>query len=362
MKSKAMVLYQFNQPMEMRDIEIPVLTKGQVLVRIDIAGICGSDVHQYKGEDPRVPLPIILGHEGVGRIAAMQGERYDVNGEKLHEGDYIIWNRGYTCGSCESCVILKEPSLCKNRKVYGINISSDTPPYLNGCYSEYIILSARTDIFKVREDIEPEVLVTASCSGATTAHGFSMINNCMGKTVLIQGPGPLGFYSIAFAKNLGASKIIMIGGSEKRLELCSEFGATDVINRKKTTTEERRERVMEITGGKGVDLVIEAAGRSGVVEEGIKLARVGGTYLTMGFAQPAGLQSLDFYNEVVKKNLTIKGVWVSDCSHTFMALELCKKEAELFKKLVTHKVSLDEANYGIELMRSKEALKVVIKP
>ncbi len=256
----------------------------------------------------------------------------------------------------------KEPSLCTSRRVYGINIGCADAPYLNGCYSQYIILSPETDIFRIEEEIPSEVLVTASCSGATTAHGFDLIDNCLGQTVLIQGPGPLGIYSIMFAKYLGASEIIVLGGSEMRLELCKEFGATMLLNRKITTKEERFQFVMDKTGGRGVDLVVEAAGASGVVEEGIKLVRPGGTYLSMGFAQPAGVQQVEFYREVVKKNLRIQGVWVSDSSHTFRAMELCRKNADLFSKLVTHRLPLAEANRGLDLMAKKEALKVVLKP
>lgn len=362
MKSQAMVLRHFQRPMEMTEFEIPALQPGQVLVRIDTAGVCGSDVHQFRGEDPRVPLPIILGHEGVGHIAGLSGKRFSVQGKQLKEGDRILWNRGYTCGRCISCAVDKEPSLCTNRRVYGINVGCEEQPHLNGCYSQYIILSPQTDIFDIDEEVPSEVLVTASCSGATVAHGFSMIENCLGKTVLIQGPGPLGIYSIMFARSLGASKIIVIGGSELRLGLCREFGATHILNRHEMTQEQRREAVMQLTNGRGVDLAVETAGTHGTAEEGLKLVRTGGTYLTMGYAQPAGMEQIDFYSDVVKRNLHLQGVWVSDSSHTYQAMELCKKNATLLEKLVTHKLPLSQANQAIDLMIQKKALKVVLKP
>ncbi len=287
MKNKAMLLTGFKKPLELLEFEIPKLNNGQILVKIEAAGVCGSDVHMWKGEDPRTPLPMILGHEGVGSVAHICGERNYVNGENIKSGDLILWNRGITCGKCFACKILNEPSLCENRKVYGINMSSSVSPYLNGCYSEYIILNENTDIFKINEKIDPAILVSASCSGATMAHAYDMVKNSVGDSILIQGPGPLGVYAVAFAKESGASNIIVIGGSKDRLDLCREFGATTILNRHDLTVEDRKEKVFEITGGRGVDLVVEATGTKGTVEEGIKLLRSGGTYLSTGFAQPA---------------------------------------------------------------------------
>ncbi|MDR2655373.1 MAG: zinc-binding dehydrogenase [Oscillospiraceae bacterium] len=361
MKSRAMVLEKFGASLKASEIDIPVLEEGQVLVKIDIAGVCGSDVHIARGHDPRVPLPIILGHEGVGHVAAVKGERSYVQGGAVHEGDKIMWNRGYSCGRCASCLIHKEPSVCKDRKVYGINMSCETAPYLNGCYAEYMILSPLTDLFIVDGSIPSDVLVTTACSGATVAHGFDMVNTHIGQTVLIQGPGPLGAYAAMFAKSTGASEVIVTGGSQNRLEVCRKFGATMALNRRRTTEAERYEIVMERTRGNGVDLVVETAGSPGVVEEGIKLVRPGGTYLSIGFSQPAGIQRLDFYKDVVKKNVRIQGVWVSDCRHTFLAMELCRQHPEAFRNLVTHSFPLERANEALAAMAGREAMKAVLE-
>lgn len=362
MKSKAMVLTEFNKPLECIEFEIPTLEEGQVLVKIEAAGVCGSDVHMWKGEDPRTPLSIILGHEGVGRVVDVCGNKKYVNGEQLESGDLILWSRGMTCGKCFSCKVLNEPSLCENRKVYGINISSFEEPHLNGCYSEYIILRENTDIFKVDEEVDPAILVSASCSGATIAHAYDMTKISVGDSVLIQGPGPLGVYAVAFAKELGASNIVVIGGSKERLELCKEFGATEVLNRHDLTIEERRKKVFEITQGRGVDLVVEATGTKGTVEEGIKLLRLGGTYLSTGYAQPAGFEQIDFFTDVVRKNITIKGTWVSDTRHTYQAMKLVLNNKELFSKLISHRFTLECANEAIQAMNSKKALKAVLIP
>jgi threonine dehydrogenase-like Zn-dependent dehydrogenase len=362
MKSKAMVLREFKKPLECMEFEIPALKEGQILVKIEAAGVCGSDVHMWKGEDPRTPLPIILGHEGVGRVVDICGSRKYVSGEDINNGDLILWSRGMTCGKCYACKVLNEPSLCDNRKVFGINMGCLDEPDLNGCYSEYIILRENTDAFKINEEIDPAILVSASCSGATIAHAFDMTEISMGDTVLIQGPGPLGVYAVAFAKESGTSNIIVIGGSKDRLDLCKEFGATTILNRRELSLEERRKKVFEITNGRGVDLVVEATGTKGTVEEGIKLLRSGGTYLSTGYAQPAGIEEIDFFNDVVRKNIKIQGTWVSDTRHTYQAMNLVMKNKKLFSKLISHRFSLEDANEAIEAMNSKKALKAVLIP
>lgn len=361
MKTKAMVLKQFNQPLEPQEFDINPLQQGQVLVKMLAAGVCGSDVHISKGEDPRIVLPLIPGHEGVGTIQELAGNIATVDGEPLRVGDRILWNRGVTCGNCYYCLILKEPSLCSGRKVYGISCGqpADNP---NGCYSQYIVLLKGTALFKIPADIDPAALVSASCSGATIAHAFDLTEVRTGDTVVVQGPGPLGIYAAAFARNRGATRVIVIGGTAERLDLCKKFGATTVLNRKETTAEERREAILALTHGRGADIVVEAAGFADAFAEGIGLLRNGGSYLCTGYAQPVGQVQLDPYLQLVRKNIKVQGVWVSDVSHTRQALELVLSAPELFGQMITHRFSLDEANCALEAMAGRSALKAVIVP
>ena len=357
-----MVLEAFNQPLVMRDFEIPTLQDGEVLIRLEAAGVCGSDVHMLRGEDPRTPLPIILGHEGVGRVLEVKGEKRTVEGELLKSGDLILWNRGVSCHRCFHCAVLNEPSLCKNRKVYGINRSSKVAPYVNGCYSQEMLLTADTDIFKVTGEVDPAILVSASCSGATVAHAFDLHRPDFGDTVLIQGPGPLGVYAVAFAKQMGAQEIIVIGGSENRLQTCREFGATLTLNRRELSLEDRKQAIMDKTRGRGVDFAIEAVGDPSAVHEGIKLVRSGGAYVSIGFSQPPGNCQIDFFQEVVSKNLKIQGVWVSGTRHTWQAMKLVLERPELFARMITHRFSLEQANEALAAMAQRDALKAVLVP
>ena len=192
MKTRAMVLEAFNAPLKMHELEIPVLEDSEVLVMIDAAGVCGSDVHMWKGEDERTPLPIVLGHEGVGTVVDVKRRKQYVTGETVKEGDRILWNRGVSCNGCYYCTVLNQPWLCPTRKVYGINRSLAEPPGLNGCYAEHLILAAYTDCFKIGGEIDPAILVSASCSGATVAHAFDEHRFSYGSVVTDSRTGPSG--------------------------------------------------------------------------------------------------------------------------------------------------------------------------
>lgn len=361
MKAQAMVLRAFKQPLVPEAIEIPMLRPGEILVKLEASGICGSDVHMWQGEDPRTPRPIILGHEGVGRIAAMNGAHTTVEGDPVHEGDRILWNRGVTCGECFACKVLLMPWLCESRKVYGINRSREEAPYLNGCYSEYLILAPHTDLFLVEETVDPAILVSASCSGATAANAFDSVKINPGDTVVIQGPGPLGVFGAAFARNAGAEQVVVIGGSEERLALLREFGATHTINRRAYNADERLSFVRSLTHGRGADVVLEAAGSRGTAQESLNLVRPGGTCLMTGYAQPVGTEEIDFYSQVVRKHVTVRGIWVSDTRHTRQAIRLVLSQQEQFGKLITHRFALAEANEALEAMKARKALKAVLE-
>lgn len=362
MKTQTMMLEWFNSPLVLREVEIPPLTEGQLLVQVDAAGVCGSDVHMWQGEDKRLRLPVIMGHEGVGTVVAVGGEKFAEQGEKLAPGDRVVIHRGLTCGECYYCTVAGQPWLCQSRKVFGINLSAAQPPYLNGCYAKHIVLEKGTAIFKITGAIDPAILVSATCSGSMAAHAFSLHKVNEGSSVLIQGPGPIGAYAVAMARQAGAAEIIVVGGSESRLKLCRQFGATLVLNRRATSRGERLELIHGRTAGRGVDMVLEATGDAAAIGEGLDYLRFGGAYLTLGFSQPTGSYELDFFRDIVRRNLKIQGIWVSGPRHTLKALRLVEQNPNLFAKMVTHRFPLVAAGQALEAVRNRQAVKAVLLP
>jgi len=362
MEAKAMVLEKFNAPLVIKTFPIPKLQEGEVLVKIEAAGVCGSDVHMWEGRDPRTRLPMILGHEGAGEIVEMNGEKRDLYGNPLKTGDKVLWNRAVTCGHCYFCKVKMEPSLCPHRWVYGIHISCADPPYLTGNYSEYLLLNQNVDLFRIEPKVDLPTLVSASCSGATAAHAFDLSRMESGDSVLVQGVGPLGIFAVAFAKSFGASQVIVIGGTEERLRMCQSLGATLTLNRHRLSQKERKEAVKEVTHGLGVDVAFEMAGEPDALKESISLVRMGGACISAGFGEPHGTIDLDCFHDLNRKNLHLQGIWASDVKHTHIALQLVLNHLQDFKKLITHRFPLDKANDAIRAMKTKEAVKAVLLP
>jgi threonine dehydrogenase-like Zn-dependent dehydrogenase len=363
MEAKAMVLEQFNQPLTEKSFPMPRLEPGQVMVRVDVAGVCGSDVYMQKGMDDRLKLPMILGHEGVGTVMEVAGAKtYVDNGSPVKVGDKVLWSRGVTCGHCYFCKIKGTPSLCLNRWVWGIHLSCAEPPYLSGNYAQYLPLHQNADLFNLGGVDDLEVFAPASCSGGTTAHAVDLAGIQPGDTVLVQGPGPLGIYAVAFAQALGASRIFVVGGTQTRLEICRDMGADVLLNRHNTTMEERRQLVRDATSGLGVDVAFEMVGSPEALKEAIAHTRIGGACITAGFGEPHGSIKLDCFHDIGRKHLRLQGVWVSDVRHTHMSLKLTKSRLDDFKKLITHRFKLSEANEALKVMASKEAVKAVIHP
>ncbi|MGI9862660.1 zinc-binding dehydrogenase [Moorella naiadis] len=362
MKARACLVEAFKEPLRIKEITIPELEPGQVLVKIKAAGVCGSDLHIWRGEDPRIKLPLILGHEGVGEVAAVKGKKLTVEGKEVKEGDSILWNRGLSCGHCYYCAVLKEPSFCPHRIVQGINITCNEPPYLNGCYADFLILPAGIDVFHLPSGIDPAVLVAASCSGATAAHGFDLARPEPGEAVAVVGPGPLGLFAVAFARAYGASQVILSGGSQVRLEMGRTFGATATLNRHEQQPGERIAAVMDLTRGRGADLAVEAVGSAAALEEAIALVRPGGTVLSVGFGQPGGSFAFDGYQHLARRNIRLQGVWVSDTRHVYRAMAMILAHPQLFSRMITHRFPLEQVNEALEVMARKEAIKAVLIP
>lgn len=365
---KAAVLEEFNSPLVIREFKHPKLEPGQMLVRMLASGVCGSDIHMWHGQDPRTPLPTILGHEGVGEVVEINssnGPLVSVNGREIRPGDRIIWDRGVTCGRCYFCAVRHEPNLCPNRWVYGINRSSADPPHLVGCYADHIILFPNTNILHLDEFPGPSyaLLASASCSGATAANAIEAAAIQPGDTVLVQGSGPLGLFLTAFARRVGAGRVIVIGGSPESLILAVKLGADFTISHRTTNAYDRVQTVRQMIGDRsphGVDVVLESAGNPESINEGIVLLRTGGSYITAGFAIPGTTVSMDCYYEIVRKNLRLQGVWVSHTKHLRDAISLICSNPAPFEVMVTHRFGLEQATEALETMQTRKAVKSTI--
>jgi threonine dehydrogenase-like Zn-dependent dehydrogenase len=362
--AKAAVMDAFNEPLRVREYPVPAeLAQGEVLVRVVMAGICGTDVHLHKGQ-LAVPLPLVMGHETVGLVEATGGEVKDWLGKPLAAGDRVSWTVGMTCGECRYCRVYKLPARCINRRAYGVNTPCDKPPHFLGGYGQYHHLRKGTAIFKLADDLLSESLIGAGCALVTVVHAYEKMPIRWAESVVIQGAGPVGLAALAVASDAGARPLIVIGGPKDRLDRCRRFGADVCIDIDEVKTpEKRREIVLAHTHGLGADCVIECVGHPAAVQEGWPLARDGGRYMVLGQYCDAGPVPLNPHL-ITKKELELFGSYGSEPVHWAKALEFlaARKERFPFHELITHRFKLEQVNEALVEVENWRTGKAVILP
>jgi D-arabinose 1-dehydrogenase-like Zn-dependent alcohol dehydrogenase len=209
----AVVLNEFNAPLTLESVAVPEPSPGAIVARVDLAGVCGTDVHLQHGHLP-IPLPIVLGHEGVGHVWHLgEDVATDFSGNPLRDGDAIAWSSNIPCGQCYWCVVAGERTVCETRKVYGVNQRFDELPRLSGGWAEAICLQPGSANFRLPDDLSPEQVIALGCAGPTAVHGvIDVAGITAGDTVVVQGSGPVGIASAMYAQLAGASRVIIVGG------------------------------------------------------------------------------------------------------------------------------------------------------
>ena len=363
--AQASVLETFNAPLVTREFPLPEKVEpGAALVRTEMAGICGTDVHLWKGELP-IKLPVILGHETVGRIVELgAGLEHDWTGQPLNVGDRVTWNSTVSCGQCYYCAVKRQPTRCPSRRAYGIGYRCDEAPHFLGGYAEFHYLRPRATIFKLPDDLPTESVIGAGCALITAIHGVERTGIEWQDTVVVQGAGPVGMAALAVAKSAGASRVILIGGPKARLETARRFGADEVIDLDQVREPAARlEAVRQLTGGYGADVVLECVGHPSAIGEGMEMCRDGGKYLVLGHYCDAG-PVLWNPHVITRKQLQVFGSWSSEPRHLKAAIDFLRANQERFPfaPMVSHRFTLAQANEALQTTARWEALKSVIVP
>jgi threonine dehydrogenase-like Zn-dependent dehydrogenase len=363
--AKASVLESFKAPLALREYPLPSrLEPGAALVRTEMAGICGTDVHLWKGELP-ISLPVILGHETVGHIEQLgDGLEKDWTGQPLKAGDRVTWNSAISCGTCYYCAEKKQPTRCPHRRAYGIGYQSTQAPHFWGGYAQFHYLRPRTTIFKLPDDLPTESVIGAGCALITAIHGVERTGINWRDVVAVQGAGPVGLSALAVAKSAGAGQVIVIGGPKHRLQMAKRFGADHVIDLDECKEPAARiKAVRDLTGGYGADAVLECVGHPSAIGEGMEMCRDGGKYLVLGHYCDAGTVAFNPH-VITRKQLQVFGSWSSEPRHLKAAIEFLRSTQKEFPfaEMVTHRFSLDQANEALNTTANWQSAKSVIVP
>ncbi len=361
MKSRAAVFAKPGQPLTIESFDLPErIEPGAALCRIRMSTICGSDLHTISGRRQE-PTPIILGHEILGRIAALgPGLERDGFGDPLRVGDRVSWSIMACCGACDYCG-LGLPQKCRALRKYG-HTSCSTPPHLTGGYAEHVYLFPGTAIYRVPEELSDEVATPANCALSTVINAVETIGLEAGETVLIQGAGLLGLNLVALCREAGAARVFVTDVSPARLELARRFGADGCWNVAAADAGQTAQYVLEQTGGRGADVAFEVCGARQAVLEAVDALRIGGRYLIAGLVTPGSDLGLDG-NQLTRKCLTLKGIHNYHPRHLGQALQFLQQHAASYPyaELVGAAFPLERINEAVQAAASGAFVRVAIQ-
>lgn len=363
MAVRAAVLVAAGEPLEVWNLPEPTLEPGGVLLETVASEVCGTDVHLFHGRLTGVPYPIIPGHVSVGKILEARGVTADVNGQPLRAGDIVtFYDVHEVCGRCWHCLVAQQPNRCPSRRVYGITYSVQDG--LLGGWAERIYLKPGVRIFRLPEPLTADDVIGGGCGLFT---GFAAVERAtpqMGDVVLVQGAGPVGLAAAAFAALRGAATVIVIGAPAARLALAKPLGADLTLSLTEQSADQREAVVRGLTGGRGVDVAIEAAGNPAVIPEGFRLLRDGGTYVIAGHYTDAGPVTVNFHTDINRKHADVRGQWGTDFRHLYRALRLlAKHHARLpFARVIGARYGLGDANRALDDVERLRVTKAIITP
>lgn len=342
---KAVVKFEIGKGnMEVREMPEPVAGAGWVRVKVEAAGICGSDIHIFDA-DIQIPMkpPVIVGHEFSGVVdeigAGVEGFKY---------GDRVTSETAAeVCGRCLHCRT-GNYNLCHSRRGIGY--------WFNGAFARYCVVPVQR-LHKIPDNLDFNS--AALCEPlACCVHGVNELTGISaGDVVVLTGPGPIGLLSLQCAKAEGGFVIVSGTSADKgRLALAKKLGADVIVN---VEQENLKDIVEQRTGGLGADVILECSGVSAAASSGLEIVRKGGKYTQIGlFGKPI---QIDF-EKIAYKEITVKGTFSQKWTAWRKALQLLELGKVTTKPLISDILPLSSWEEGFAKHRDKTGLKIVLKP
>lgn len=348
---------------EIKEFPIPEVGDGDILVKVEGCGICGTDAHEFK-KDPFGLIPVVLGHEGTGEIIKMgKNVKLDSAGKPLNVGDKVV-----------TCMIFKDdPAITmfdlNKQNVGGADVYGLLPDdeiHLNGWFADYILIREGSTVFNVsdldlfsRILIEPCAVLIHAVERAKTT-GILKFNS----RVVVQGCGPIGLICIAVLRTMGIEHIVAVDGEQKRLDFAKEMGAEHTVSFKEHNgIKALTKAVAEAFGGHPADFAFQCTGAPAAHSNIYKFIRNGGGLCELGFFINNGDATINPHLDICSKELTIVGSWVytlRDYATTFDFLKRAKGIGLPMEKLITHKYTLDQINEAHVSNLKMEGIKIAI--
>jgi len=329
---------------EIREVKIPGFGRTDVLVKVKVASICGTDLHIYEWDrwaQSRIHPPLIPGHEFCGEVVAFGDEVTSVK-----EGDFVSAEMHVACGKCVQCRT-GEAHICQNVKIIGVDA--------DGAFAEYVVIP-ESNIWKLDPAIPHEYASILDPLG-NAVHSV-LAGDIVAKTVAITGCGPIGLFSIAVARAAGAAQVFAIEVNEHRRRIAQKMKADVTID---PSTEDVRAIVAERTGGLGADVLLEMAGHPDAIRIAFDVVRRGGRISLLGLTNKP--VSLNFSEDIIFKGLTIQGINGRRMYQTWYQMTALLKAGKLdLHPVITDRIAMKDFSKGMERLKTGEASKILIYP
>lgn len=323
---------------------VPAIGSMDVLVRVKIASICGTDLHIYgwdRWSQARIKPPVTLGHEFCGMIEKIGSEV-----SALRVGDFVSAEMHVNCGHCHQCRV-GEAHICPNVKIIGID--------QDGAFAEFVKIPA-SNIIKLDASI-PEHYGAILDPLGNAVHTV-LAGPIAGQTVLVTGCGPIGLMSIAVAKACGSSTVFATETNERRRRMAKTMGADVVLD---PLAQNVVQEVISGTGGTGVDVLLEMSGNATAVQQGFKALRAGGRASLLGI--PTENVPLDLVDDVIFKGATVQGIYGRRMYGTWVQMTALLKAGRLnLDPLFGERTSLEKFEHAFTLLEGGRAEKILLYP
>ena len=330
-----------NKTFAVSDLPTPHAGPGELVLRNQVCGVCGTDVHIYHGEPGSADVnpPVVLGHEYSGEVVEV-GE--GVTGFAV--GDHVTVDPNIYCGHCAYCQNGKK-QLCPSMEAIGVT--------RDGGFAQYSRIPA-SQAFKLEPTVPWEAAAMAEPL-ACCLHGIDLAGIQVGDKVCVVGGGAIGLLMVQLAKLSGASQIVLSEPNEKRRQVGLQLGANAAID---PTRPDAQEAFAQVLGG-GANVVIECVGNVPAVKSAFQFAGKGATVLLFSVPKVDATFDLPLF-DVYKKELTIKGSFVNPDTHA-RAVALINSGKVDFGPIITHRFTLDQLPEAIAMQMSDASIKVVVE-
>ncbi len=341
---KALRKMRPQQGAEIQSVPVPGFGPTDVLVRVRAASICGTDLHIYgwdRWSASRIHPPLTFGHEFCGVVEKVGHEVTTVQ-----PGDFVTAEMHVNCGHCRPCR-MGQPHVCQNVKILGIDA--------DGCFAEFVRIPGK-NIWKVDPAI-PEHYAAIMDPLGNAVHSV-LAGEIAGLNVVVTGAGPIGLMTIAVARASGCASLFVTEVNAHRRQLAKEMGADQVFDPQQPDTVSR---VLESTGGSGVDVLLEMSGNPSAIQQGFRMLRPGGRASLLGI--PKDLVTFDLVNDVIFKGATVQGIYGRRMFETWVQMtELLKHQKLNLEPLFRERMPLEKFADAFTLLETGQAGKILLVP